>query len=287
MSKEFFHYPETAKLFDLLEETSHRSGVSRAVAFEDFLTMSVCALSGGRMEDDYLQTVAKHTAGKPGKRGCDSLAHMFGQLVAGMEQDSRAEMKDLLGDLFQGGVSYGENGLYLTPMPLCDLMARLTVDVPNAESDTASSVVESQDTEPSGEAPSTEPTTAIPSPRKSVLDPACGSGRMLLAVAQRHRNWEFVGQDVDLRCVQITALNLAFRNLYGYVIWGNTLAVESKRVYRTGFDGRGFLREIAPAACPAPVQQAVAASTPPPPADDDSQPSVDASPLPRSQLRLF
>ena len=30
---------------------------------------TVCALSGGRMEDQYLAVVKKHTEGKPGKRG--------------------------------------------------------------------------------------------------------------------------------------------------------------------------------------------------------------------------
>jgi hypothetical protein len=56
--KELFQYPATAKVFSFLEETSQRSGVSRGQAFEDFLTMSVCSLSGQRMEDLYLQTVA-------------------------------------------------------------------------------------------------------------------------------------------------------------------------------------------------------------------------------------
>lgn len=89
MAKEFFSYPETPPIFKLLEETSQRSGVSRAQTFEDFLTMSVCALSGGRMEDEYLRTVQKHTAGKPGKRGCDSMAEMFAKLVMAMEHDTQ------------------------------------------------------------------------------------------------------------------------------------------------------------------------------------------------------
>lgn len=91
----------------------------------------------------------------------------------------------------------------------------------------------------------------------TVHDPCSGSGRMLLAAASINRHWEFVGQDVDIRCVRMTALNLAFRNLYGYVIWGNTLALDKKLVYRTGFDGCGFVREIPLGNCPTPVQGAV------------------------------
>jgi len=280
MTKEFFHYPETTKLFDLLEEASHRSGVSRGRASEDFLTMSVCSLSGQRMEELYLQTVAKHTDGKPGKRGCDSIARMFGELVAAMEQDTRDEMKDIVGDLFEGAVSYGEHQQYMTPMPVCQMMARLTLGDPpeTAGVEPTADCQKPQDPADNPFAPTAA--DAMASPKKRVHDPCCGSGRMLLAAAQINRHWEFVGQDVDLRCVRMTALNLAFRNLYGYVIWGNTLAMEQKLVYRTGFDGIGFLREVALESCPAPVQHEVASSpVETAPIDDEA-----AS---KQQLRLF
>ncbi len=99
----------------------------------------------------------------------------------------------------------------------------------------------------------------------TVCDPCCGSGRMLLGVAEQQRHWEFIGQDVDLRCVRMTAINLGLRNLYGYVIHGNSLALEKKLVYRTGFNLRGVIREAPVEACPAPVQQV--ATEPPTPAE--------------------
>ncbi len=247
--------------------------------------MSVAALSGGRMEDLYLQTVAKHTAGTPGKRGCDSLAHMFGELVAAMEQDTRDGIKDILGDLFEGAITYGEHQQYLTPMPVCELMAQLTLGereavAPADEHESTAAGLESM---PSAESDSNRPTE-----RKSVCDPCCGSGRMLLAVAQIHRHWEFVGQDIDLRCVRMTALNLAFRNLYGYAIEGNSLALKKKLVYRTGFDGRGFLREVPLDACPVPVQQAVRESINPSNATPTNEPLPDDDfATGKNQLRLF
>lgn len=284
VSKEFFHYPETAQLFTRLEEAAQRSGVSRGQAFEDFLTMSVCCLSGGRMEDLYLQTVAKHTSGKPGKRGCDSIAHLFGELVAAMEQDTREGIKDILGDLFEGAITYGEHQQYLTPMPVCDMMARLTL----GESDSTDTADEPESPAAVESVPTGESDSHDPQERKSVCDPCCGSGRMLLAVAQIHRDWEFTGQDIDLRCVRMTALNLAFRNLYGYVIWGNSLAVENKLVYRTGFDGRGFLREIPLDACPIPVQQKVMETSPRThPVRVTENPVDEEPPGPTHQLQLF
>lgn len=259
MGKEFFSYPDTQKLFTLLEEASHRSGVSRGQAFEDFLVMSVCALSGQRMEEEYLQTVQKHTAGKPGKRGCDSISRMFGELVAAMEQDTRDEMKDILGDLFQGAITYGEAGQFLTPIPICNLMAELTINQSTADANPDPTSPLEADALPDTAKESVSP-QGSPYARRTVHDPCSGSGRMLLAAARINRYWEFFGQDVDLRCVRMTALNLAFRNLYGYVIWGNTLALEQKLVYRTGFDGCGFLRQIPIELCPALVQRAAASA---------------------------
>ena len=114
---------------------------------------------------------------------------------------------------------------------------------------------------------------------------------MLLAVAEINPHWEFYGQDVDLRCVRLTALNLAFRNLYGYVIWGNSLGLEKKLVYRTGFNLQGFIREVPLNECPAPVRQA--ATEPPvtlmsPVVENSTQATQEDGPAkPRTQLRLF
>jgi hypothetical protein len=218
-------------------------------------------LSGGQLEAQYMAVVKKHSDGKPGKRGCDSIAHAFGALVHAMEETR----KDILGDLFQGAITYGEAGQFLTPEPICELMAAVTLGGVDAEEGSA---------------------------RKTVGDPCCGSGRMLLAAANLKPHWEFVGQDVDLRCVRMTAINLALRNHYGYVIWGNSLALEKRFVYRTGLNLRGVIREIPIEDCPAPVQQtavepagsssALDAPGDPPSPDRDDKPS-----LPTKQLRLF
>lgn len=202
MPGESFQHRESEQLLNQLEEVSHRSGVSRAQAFEDFLEVSVCALAHPTMEESYLETIKPHLAGQVGKRGVDSLAQAFGLLVSLMEK-TRA---DILGDLFQSAISYGERGQFLTPEPICKMMAQMQLP-------TEATGIEG---------------------RRSVLDPCCGSGRMLLASADLQPHWHFVGQDVDQRCVKMTAINLALRNAYGHVVWGNTLTVESKGVLETG-----------------------------------------------------
>ena len=186
------------------------------------------------MEEEYLETVAKgYGDGEQSRRGIDSICVAFAQLVQAMEE-TRA---DVLGDIFEGGITYGEAGQFLTPECITELMLSLTA---NRE------------------------------PGQTLYDPCCGSGRMLLAREGEPRPWEVVGQDVDLRCVKMTGLNLALRNQYGLVLWGNTLANEVKKAYRTGFHGRGFIREI-------PVEQI---------ATIDDQPRPGTLPMPAVQSSI-
>jgi hypothetical protein len=55
----------------------------------------------------------------------------------------------------------------------------------------------------------------------------------------------FFGQDVDLTCVKMCALNLLFFNVDGYVVWGNSLTMECTKVYQTRrtYEG-GVIREL-------------------------------------------
>lgn len=166
------------------------------------LEISVCALGHPRMEEEYLKVVPRYSDGGPGKRGIDSLTKLFAVLAHQMTETRH----DILGDLFEGAITYGERGQFLTPEPICQMMAQMQLP---AEA------------------------TGIED-RKTVGDPCSGSGRMLLAAADIQPNWQFIGQDVDLRCVRMTALNLGWRNLYGKVLWGNSLGTEVKAAYETG-----------------------------------------------------
>ena len=80
------------------------------------------------MEEEYLATVNKgYAKGRKGKRGVDIVAKAFGTLVNLMEETEQ----DVLGDVFQGGVTYGEAGQFFTPDAIAELMAGLTVDENN------------------------------------------------------------------------------------------------------------------------------------------------------------
>jgi hypothetical protein len=113
--------------------------------------------------------------------------------------------------------------------------------------------------------------------RKTVSDPCCGSGRMLIAAAELQPNWHFVGQDVDFRCTQMTAINLALRNNYAHVICGNSLGNTVDVIYETGriqLWGNS-IRKVSKAELPEIVRQV------------PSNPIPDANSGQGSQLRLF
>ena len=186
------------------------------------------------MEEDYMKLVPRYSAGEKGKRAIDAFPEAFAALVEGMEKTR----KDILGDIFEGAITFGENGQFFTPEHICTLMAQITMN-PEA---------------------------------KAVSDPAVGSGRNLLAAAEINPHAEFYGQDVDLRCVRMTAINLALRNLYGWVIWGDSLKNEKHLIYRTGFNGKGVIERIIPEKIPEPVRKII----------DDMPP-----PVPGKQLTLF
>ncbi len=234
MGKEQFLHAETRPLFQTLEEISQRSGVSRGQSFENVIRASVAALAAETMEDQYFEAIKEHTEGKQGKRGVDLFPKFLGQAVNAISESETD--KDILGDLFQGSVSYGENSLYLTPEPVASLMSRLTSSSENAEGDKG-----------------TKRTPGI-----QISDPCCGTGIMLMESARNHPNATLVGQDVDSRCCDIASINLGLRGLYGYIICGNTISREVRHVYEIGSffheteNGlrRGVIRLIEPEACP-------------------------------------
>ncbi|MEX1028015.1 MAG: N-6 DNA methylase [Candidatus Paceibacterota bacterium] len=171
MAKEQFFYPATQPLFKQLEQLSQRSSVSRGQAFEDFLTAVVCALAAETKEGEYMAMIERHKCGKPGQRGADLMPQMFGELVNAMSESDA----DILGDLFQGSITYGEAGQYFTPESVTKLMAKMSVD------------------------PDARPTSdrAI-----YIQDPCCGTGRMLLEASKINPHAELVGQDIDARCAK-------------------------------------------------------------------------------------
>jgi len=152
--------------------------------FDDFLEMVVCSLSFGAKEDRYLEIVRNYE-----KPDAYLMAEAFGSLV--IEMDNNGEgLKDGFGDFYMEYLSYGRNGQFFTPEPICDMMSRIL--------------------NPAGLG-------------EKVADCCCGSGRMLLAAAKISRNSLFFGADIDRTCAMMCLINLCLNGLLGEVCWMDTL----------------------------------------------------------------
>lgn len=158
--------------------------------FSDFLHLCICAFSHGAMEDEYHNTIRKYE-----KPEAYRISEALGALVIEMTGDG-CGMIDILGTYFEENISHGHNGQFFTPQPICDLMAGFNQPI---------------------------------APLQRILDPACGSGRMLLSAAKINRFARFYGADNDRTCAQMTVINLFLNNLYGEVAWMDSI---SNQFYR-------------------------------------------------------
>jgi hypothetical protein len=153
--------------------------------FTDLLTMTICAFSMKKQEELYLETIKPYK-----KQEVMTFADAFAAMVVEMTGDGSG-MVDVLGEYFMEFLSFGRNGQFFTPMQICDMMAR--INNPHTET-------------------------------HSILDPACGSGRMLMAMAKLNRYATFYGADCDANCAKMTLVNMCLNSMYGEVAWMDSLA---------------------------------------------------------------
>ena len=184
--------PSTNKFAETILKISYR--FSLFSVFDDFLTMSIAACTQNMQtkkswyEDEYLDTIARYKDSE--------LRHEFPKafacLVTEMEDRTGSSLgNDVLGDFFEQHISNGRNGQYFTPYPICQFMASIT---------------------------RTDHISDAGSDKKEVLkilDPACGSGRMLLASHRVNgQGHEYYGIDIDRTCVKMAALNLFLNGIW-------------------------------------------------------------------------
>lgn len=161
-------------------------------SFDDWLALAVNAFL--RDDNAYMKIMGKYgprDSGRP--HPADHFARALGEWMGAMQQNPA----DYLGLVYeQEAVTNKYSGQFFTPESITELMAALTM-------------------------PDELPDTAL------VSDPACGSGRMLIAGIRRNRFATFLGTDTDLTCVHMAALNCLVRNANTYVIHGNSLSLET------------------------------------------------------------
>lgn len=186
-----FESHDLKKFYRLLESTSGR--VDLPQVFRDFLEMAICAFALGSMEKLYHDTIKpynkKELANFPKMLGC---VMAYFKTVESWGDPFGRVYEEITGNFKRSGF-----GQFFTPESVCQVIAEMQkVDL---------------------------------SEGAQIMDPASGSGRLLLAYNAVSKNPinRYYAVDCDRVCANMTALNMLFHGLQGFVVWGNTISLET------------------------------------------------------------
>jgi type I restriction enzyme M protein len=192
--------------------------------FDDFLTTTIAGFMQNPQTrqslygEEYATTIASYNDSK--------IWHEFQKaslsLISEMEERADSSVgNDILGEFFEQHISNGKKGPLFTSYPECKLMA----------SRVRLGHVFNEDREIKEEF--------------RIIDPACGSGRMLLAFYELNGSGhEYYGIDIDRICVKMTALNLFLNG-----VWDSEVMCADARVsgdfvlsYNISFRPKGIFK---------------------------------------------
>ena len=143
----------------------------------------------GVYEERYLKIVRTYASDKPqGQRPVD----YFAKATALLQLEIQETGRDVLGNIYEGCITFGEHGQFFTPEHVADMVSAITGKVEG-----------------------------------SVLDPACGSGRMLLCAHRQNPSAILYGTDLDERCAKMCALNMVMFGCNAVIFWGDSLAMKN------------------------------------------------------------
>src|ERR1039458_402936 len=182
--------------------------------FSDFLEMSAISLSNGvdraqfdKREERYLQILKGYQPEELAK-----LPEMLAALVLDLEH----EPSDVLGRAFHDLELHNHwPGQYFSPYTMCQMMARMSL----AGADDLKAKIEERGF-------------------IRAAEPSCGSGAMMIALAQEMRtagiNYQqhlhVTATDVDLKCVQMCYVQCSLLHIPAVVIDGNSLSLEDTAI---------------------------------------------------------
>lgn len=169
-------------------------------------------ISKGQYNDRYMEIVKKYPRSKGQKVG-EGTIDLFSKAWGILYKETLESKKDVLGEIFQAQISYGEHSQFFTPEHITDVMSELV----------GKEVTESKQ-------------TVTKTVTKTVMDPCCGSGRFLLSRAKKHPEDYFIGQDIDERCCKMAVINLWMFDLTGEIRQGDSLTgrINKRWIIRKG-----------------------------------------------------
>lgn len=157
---------------------------NRMQIFEDFVKFAALLRKRGRGPEDWEPFTQRYG------EDCGPLVWMY---AAWLEITKQKPREEFLGDAYMEALGKAHNGQFFTPMDICRLMVGVTF----------------------------EPEGPI---NPHVYEPACGSGRLLLAMAELTPALTFHAVDITYLCYLMTLVNMAHRGIVGVVEHGNTIS---------------------------------------------------------------
>jgi hypothetical protein len=258
-----------ASLTKLIESLAYRHSTWQVLS--DFAEMAALSLSNAvdlaqraAREARYMEVIKRY---KP-----EELAK-FPQMLAILTDALEEETGDVLGRTFHDLELHNKwSGQFFTPYPLCQMMAKMTL------SDEA---VVREKIESRGFV--------------TAQEPACGSGAMVIALAQGLRDMGINYQqhlhvtavDVDAKCVHMAYVQFALLHIPAVIVHGNTLTLEEYGQWHTPAHILGGWKWKLKRAADAEPGGHVIANAPEPAAKPSDAKNPDASGEPPSQLTLF
>lgn len=201
--------PDTGHIVDTLDSIHRATGRGRGRVFEDWMALATAAFA--RDDARYTDVLDAYPAAGTDdpddaiRRGCaEDFSEALGALVAATADQDRP----VLGDIYERvGRQSDALGQHFTPWNVSYAIAELTLVTDDLED-------------------------ATPADPLTVGDPACGSGRLLVATAkavhERAPETPLVvaGTDKDRTCARMTVVNLVIARVRGRVEHGNSLTDE-------------------------------------------------------------
>jgi type I restriction enzyme M protein len=150
------------------------------VVFDDLLTIIICAMARETEENLYFETINKYK-----KDELYIFCKLFAELVKIYEKNITAgDWCDPLGEYYEclaGNYKKSSFGQFFTPKVICNFMSAIILDSNEWG--------------------------------KTINEPACGSGRMVLAANHKAKGNYFICEDLDPICCKMTAINLCFHEI--------------------------------------------------------------------------
>jgi hypothetical protein len=198
---------------DPLDDISQQTGDSPYQVFSDWVDMAVASFSGD--EAAYQKPLDRYRSDGRDEETVRELATLFANALGGLVLAMEKTREDVLGGVYEHyGLTSGHFAQYFTPRVVSRAMAQM--NLPDADN-----IRE-----------------ATPEDPLVIGDiSGCGSGRLIVDSARRLRDLApktpavYLGYDKDPLCAKMAVLNFVLNDLTGYVLLGDALKLDARRVW--------------------------------------------------------